>query len=83
MTGEILFIKKTFKGIYGFIRCEDGNTYYYDTSSIVKGNYLKAGNAVEFDIVFLDDEKTKAVNVRVIQSAELYPELENEKKLEV
>lgn len=83
MTGEILFIKKNFKGIYGFIRCEDGNTYYYDTSSIVKGNYLKAGNAVEFDIVFWDDEKTKAVNVRVIQSAELYPELENEKKLEV
>lgn len=83
MTGKILFIKKNFKGIYGFIRCEDGNTYYYDTSSIVKGNYLKAGNAVEFDIVFLDDEKTKAVNVRVIQSAEIYTELENEKKLKV
>ena len=83
MTGKILFVKKNFKGIYGFIQCEDDNTYYYDISSIVKGNYLKAGNHVEFDIVFLNDEKTKAVNVRLKHSTEEYSELKNEEKLEV
>ena len=83
MTGEVLFVKKNIKGVYGFIRCEDGNTYYYDTPSIVKGNYLKSGSAVEFDIVFLNDEKTKAVDVRIKHSTEAYPQLENEEKSEV
>lgn len=68
MTGKVIFTKKNPKGIYGFIECEDGVTHYFDTSGIVKGNYIKPSSEVEFDVIPSRGGKTQAVNVRLVKN---------------
>lgn len=79
MIGKVLFTKKNPKGIYGFIECEDGVTHYFDTSSIVKGNYIKPNSEVEFDVIPSRGGKTQAINVRLVRKTVEYPLLEDEK----
>ena len=76
MIGKVLFTKKNPKGIYGFIECEDGFTHYFDTSGIVKGNYIKPSSEVEFDVVPSRGGKTQAINVRLVKKSAKYPLLE-------
>lgn len=64
MIGKILSVIKNPKGVYGFIETDDGN-YYYDTSSLKKGTFLKVGAKVEFDVIPLKGNRTKAVNVKL------------------
>lgn len=66
MIGRVLSIKKNPKGIYGFIKTDEGN-YYYDTSSLQKGVFLKVGVQVQFDIIPWQGNRTKAVNVRFVE----------------
>lgn len=83
MTGKVIFTKKNPKGIYGFIECEDGVTHYFDTSGIVKGNYIKPSSEVEFDVIPSRGGKTQAVNVRLVKKSIDYPLLEAEKLAEL
>ena len=76
MIGKVLFTKKNPKGIYGFIECEDGSTHYFDTSGIVKGNYIKPNSEVEFDVIPSRGGKTQAINVRLAKKSVKYPLLE-------
>ncbi len=76
MIGKVLFTKKNPKGIYGFIECEDGATHYFDTSGIVKGNYIKPNSEVEFDVIPSRGGKTQAINVRHVKKSVKYPLLE-------
>ena len=64
MRGKIISVIKNSKGVYGFIKCEGHPNFYYDTSSVVKGNYLKRGNLVDFDIKQMGQGKIKAINVK-------------------
>ena len=66
MKGKVLFTKKNTKGIYGFIACDDGSSHYFDTSGIVKGNFLKPEAVVEFDVIPSREGKTQAINVRLV-----------------
>ena len=50
MRGKVLSVIKNPKGVYGFIKTGDGN-YYYDTTSLQKGTFLKVGAKVEFDVI--------------------------------
>lgn len=63
MKGTVLFTKKNTLGIYGFIKDEKGDSFYFDTSCIVKGNYIQKGSTVSFDIEQMANGKTKAINV--------------------
>ena len=63
MKGTVLFTKKNTLGIYGFIKDEKGDSFYFDTSYIVKGNYIQKGSTVSFDIEQMANGKTKAINV--------------------
>lgn len=36
MKGTVLFTKKNALGIYGFIKDEKGDSFYFDTSCIIK-----------------------------------------------
>ena len=63
MKGTVIFTKKNVLGIYGFIKNEKGDEFYFDTSSIIKGNYIQKGNIVSFDIEQMTNGKTKAINV--------------------
>lgn len=80
MIGKVLFTKKNPKGIYGFIECEDGATHYFDTSGIVKGNFIKPNSEVEFDIIPSRGGKTQAINVRLVKKSIKYPLLEDGKR---
>jgi len=51
---------------YGFITDESGAREYYVKSGSVPGGYLRQGDAVGFDLETGDDDKTQAVNVRVL-----------------
>lgn len=67
MRGKVLSIIKNQKGFYGFIKTKEEN-YYYDSTSVVKGNFLKIGTDVEFDVIPIDGGKrTKAINVKKVQ----------------
>ena len=79
MTGKVLFTKKNEKGIYGFINSDDGSSHYFDTSCIIKGNYIKPGSEVEFDVIPSRDGKTQAINVRILTSNIDYDVLPQEK----
>lgn len=83
MIGKVLFTKKNPKGIYGFIKCEDGVTHYFDTSGIVKGNYIKPSAEVEFEVIPSRGGKTQAINVRLVKKSIEYPSLEVEKLAEL
>ena len=63
MKGTVLFTKKNAFGFYGFIKGENNATFYFDASCIIKGNYIKKGNAVSFNIEQMTDGKTRAINV--------------------
>lgn len=63
MKGTVLFTKKNALGIYGFIKDEKGDSFYFDTSCIIKGNYIQKGNTVSFEIEQMANGKTKAINV--------------------
>ena len=41
MKGTVLFTKKNTLGIYGFIKDEKGDSFYFDTSYIVKGDLIR------------------------------------------
>lgn len=64
MRGKVLSVIKNPKGVYGFIKTGDGN-YYYDTTSLQKGTFLKVGAKVEFDVIPWKGGRTKAVNVKL------------------
>ena len=64
MRGKVLSVIKNSKGVYGFIKTGDGN-YYYDTSSLQKGTFLKVGAKVEFDVIPWKGGRTKAVNIKL------------------
>ena len=67
MRGKVLSIIKNQKGFYDFIKTKEEN-YYYDSTSVVKGNFLKIGTDVEFDVIPIDGGKrTKAINVKKVQ----------------
>ena len=82
MKGKIISVIKNTKGIYGFIETQEGN-YYYDTSSLTKGSYVKKGALVEFDIIPWNGNKTKAVQVRVIKEMENKQFLEEDIKVHI
>lgn len=63
MKGTVYFMKKNTFGIYGFIKDEKGDSFYFDTSCIVKGNYIKKGSTVSFEIQQMENGKTKAIKV--------------------
>ena len=63
MKGTVLFNKKNALGVYGFIKDEKGDSVYFDTSCIVKGNYIQRGATVSFDIEQMANGKTRAINV--------------------
>lgn len=53
---------------YGFIRCEDGNEYYFNEDSLGSGFTLQdfsKNMELEFDIKRQSDGRTKAVNCRI------------------
>lgn len=79
MIGKVLFTKKNPKGIYGFIECQDGTTHYFDTSGIVKGNFIKPNSEVEFDVVPSRGGRTQAINVRLVKETIVFPRLENDR----
>lgn len=79
MRGKVLFTKKNEKGIYGFISCDDGSSPYFDTSGIIKGNYLKAGLDVEFDVIPSRKGKTQAINIKIASDRIAYDILSQEK----
>lgn len=81
MIGKVLFTKKTAKGYYGFIKCKDGSSHYFDTGSIVKGSSIQANAEVEFDVGPSRSGKTQAVNVRPVKRSSNYAPLEDEKKV--
>ena len=67
MRGKVLSIIKNQKDFYGFIKTKEEN-YYYDSTCVVKGNFLKIGTDVEFDVIPIDGGKrTKAINVKKVQ----------------
>lgn len=66
MKGEVILVIKNTKGVFGFIKCDGHPNYYYDTASIIKGNYLRKGDFVEFEIKYLGQGKTKAVDVKKV-----------------
>ena len=45
---QLLSVIKNPKGVYGFIKTGDGN-YYYDTTSLQKGTFLKVGAKVNLE----------------------------------
>lgn len=63
MTGRVLFTKKNTLGFYGFIETSKGETFYFDTSCVVKGYRAKAGDTVTFMVRRLNNGKKKAVDV--------------------
>lgn len=65
MIGKVLSIKKNPQGIYGFIQTDEGD-YYYDTASLTKGNFLKVGVKVQFDVISWQGDRTKAIRVKII-----------------
>ena len=76
MKGKVLSIIKNHKGFYGFLQTKSGN-YYYDSTSVIKGNFLKIGASVEFDVIpWQGGKKTKAVNVRIAQKSVNYISME-------
>ena len=79
MIGKVLFTKKNTKGIWGVIKSEDGTTHYFDTSCIIKGNYLKTDAVVEFDVIPSRPGKTQAINVKLVVNEKQYPQLESNK----
>lgn len=79
MRGKVLFTKKNTKGIYGFITCDDGSSHYFDTSSIVKGNFIKPNLEVEFEVVPSREGKTQAINVQIVHEEVDYAVLPQDK----
>lgn len=79
MIGKVLFTKKNTKGIWGVIKSEDGTTHYFDTSCIIKGNYLKTDAVVEFDVIPSRPGKTQAINIKLVVNEKQYPQLESNK----
>lgn len=79
MIGKVLFIKRNAKGIWGIIKCDDESTHYFDTSCILKGNYLKTDDKVGFDVIPSYPGKTQAINIKLIINEKQYPQLENSK----
>ncbi len=79
MNGKVLFTKKNAKGFFGYIESQDGATHYFDTSCVIKGNFIKPGAEVEFDVISSCGGKTQAINVRLIKVTTIYPQLEKEK----
>lgn len=77
MKGTVLFIKKNAIGIYGFIKDEKGDSFYFDTSCIIKGNYIQKGNIVSFDIERMANGKTRAINVANFEYKKLDEEQHN------
>lgn len=79
MRGTVLFTKKNAFGIYGFIKGEKDETIYFDTSCIIKGNYIKKGNAVSFNVEQMANGKTRAINVANIR----YKTLDDEQRYKI
>ena len=79
MIGTVLSIKKNSKGIYGFIKTEEENIYY-DITSLEKGTYLNVGEAVQFDVIPWQGDRTKAVNVKEGSTETEYAVLEEDVK---
>lgn len=77
MKGTVLFTKKNALGIYGFIKDEKGESFYFDTSCIVKGNYIQKGAKVSFDVEKMANGKTKAINVANFEYKKLDAEQRN------
>ncbi len=63
MKGTVLFTKKNSLGFYGFIKGEIGESIYFDTSCVIKGNYIYKNNVVSFDLERMANGKTRAINV--------------------
>ncbi|MBC5742748.1 hypothetical protein FMM74_003950 [Lachnospiraceae bacterium MD308] len=80
MRGKIISVIKNQKGVYGFIKCEGYPNFYYDTASIVKGNYLKSGNLVDFDIQQMGQGKIKAINVKKANTSKMIRALDSDLK---
>lgn len=80
MKGTVLFIKKNAIGIYGRIKDEKGDSFYFDTSCIIKGNYIQRGNIVSFDIERMANGKTRAITVANFEYKELDAEQHNKIK---
>lgn len=72
MKGTVLSVIKNNLGIYGFIKSEN-KKYYYNTSGLTPGIFMKKGLVVEFDVIMLDDGRDKAINIRTL-SAYAYKE---------
>lgn len=85
MRGRIISVIKNPNGVYGFIKCEGHPNYYYNTTSILKGNFLKHGDFVEFEIERLGKNKTKAIKVKKLDDKKIKKTLdvETKKKLTV
>jgi len=79
MIGKVLFTKKNAKGFFGYIESQDSTTHYFDTSCVVKGNFIKPGAEVEFDVIPSRGGKTQAINVRLIKKVTEYPQLPKDK----
>ena len=79
MIGKVLFTKKNTKGFFGYIESQDGATHYFDTSCVIKGNFIKPGAEVEFDVIPSRGGKTQAINVRLVKKTKEFPQLEKEK----
>lgn len=77
MKGTVLFTKKNALGIYGFIKDEKGDSFYFDTSCIIKGNYIQKGNTVSFEIEQMANGKTKVINVANFEYKKLDAEQRN------
>lgn len=75
MIGKVVRIQKNAKGIFGFIKTEAGK-YYYDTSSLSRGTFLKMGDQVEFESIPWKGGKPKAIRVRVVEQSVLEAEIQ-------